>query len=457
MNIYNKIKAFSVLALVLFALAAFAGPKYIFLFIGDGMGPGQRQLGEAFAGKKLNINDMPVNGTTNTSSLNSKVTDSAAAGTALACGLKTNNGWIGMIPVKKVVKDKKTGKEIEVVAPEKIDSVVTDLKKQGYKIGLISSVPLNHATPASFYGHVKSRNMYDDLALQMAGSNIDFFGGDQLILKKLKKEDILKKFKENDFEVISEPKCLDSIKPGKKAYVCRKFDFVVDRGDKKPFTLADTVSLAIRMLDNKNGFFIMCEGGRIDWGCHKNDAGAAASETVAFDDAVKVARDFYRKHPDDTLIVVTADHETGGLIFTGGSMDGLHKQKNSYYDLTFKVKDLYKKQRPFKDVLKLVTDGYGLKNFTPEEVADIRRAWEIGWIPVKLRTPEEQVLYGRCSPVLIVAQNKLARQAGAKYISFNHTGQPVQTSAEGVGSNKFAGHTDNTDIPRIIRALIADK
>ena len=124
MNIYNKIKAFSVLALVLFALAAFAGPKYIFLFIGDGMGPGQRQLGEAFAGKKLNINDMPVNGTTNTSSLNSKVTDSAAAGTALACGLKTNNGWIGMIPVKKVVKDKKTGKEIEVVAPEKIDSAV---------------------------------------------------------------------------------------------------------------------------------------------------------------------------------------------------------------------------------------------------------------------------------------------------------------------------------------------
>lgn len=457
-NMYNKIKmVVCVFTVVLFALAATAKPKYIFLFIGDGMGPGQRQLGEAFAGKKLNMNDMPVNGMTTTHSLSSKITDSAAAGTALACGLKTNNGWIGMIPVKKTVKDEKTGKEVETVSTKKIDSIVPDLKKQGYKVGIISSVPLNHATPAAFYGHVKSRNMYDELALQMADSDVDFFGGDQLALKKMKPKDILMKFQEKNLEVYNEPDNLDNIKPGKRVYVCRKFDFVVDRGDKKPFTLADTVSLAVRLLDNPGGFFIMCEGGRIDWGCHKNDAGAAASETVAFDDAVKVARDFYHKHPEDTLIIVTADHETGGLSFTGGSMDGLRNQKNSYYDLTFKLRDMYKKQLPFKDVLKLVSDGYGLKNLSTEEIADFHRAWELGWIPAKLRTAEEQRRFGSCNPMLIVAQDKLARQAGVKYISYSHTGQSVQTSAEGVDSDKFAGPTDNTDIPRIIRTLISDK
>jgi alkaline phosphatase len=450
---FSKIIVFALA--VLFADILWAGPKYVFLFIGDGMGSNQIKLAERVNGKKLQFQSFPVHSMVTTFSLNKPVTDSAAAGTALASGNKTNNGWLGMVPVKTQVKDEKTGKMIDKVIPEKVDSIVPFLKKRGMKIGIISSVYLNHATPASFYGHVKSRNMYDALALQMADSNIDFFGGDGLALKKLKKEDILKKFTDNGYQIIENPKAPIKLQSDKKCYVFREFQFVADQHEKTPLTLAGTVELAIKQLDNPKGFFIMCEGGRIDWGCHKNDAGASATETIAFDKAVKVACEFYQKHPDDTLIIVTADHETGGLeLIQPGMAEILLKQKQSYYYLTFKLREMYAKKRPFKAVAKLLLESYGFDKLPPAETAELRRAWEIGWVPPALRSPEQKKLYGSCNPPLVYLQKKLASKAGVKYTTYGHSGQPVPVAAVGTGSDAFAKDCDNVDIPKKIKMVV---
>jgi alkaline phosphatase len=452
-----KTTLFCALFVMLIAPGLFAGPKYVFLFIGDGMGANQRKLGDMVAGKTLLMNTLPVWGTTTTHSANREITDSAAAGTALACGVKTNNKWLGMVPVKKQVKDEKTGEMIEKLEVKPVESIVPFLKKRGMKVGIISSVMLNHATPAAFYGHVKHRGQYDDLALQMADSEIDFFGGDKLALRKLKKDEIFKKFADKGYKVIENPQSPVDLKQGEKYYVFRDFKFVVDQHEKTPLTLAGTVDLAINLLDNPKGFFIMCEGGRIDWACHKNDAAATATETIAFDDAVKVAYDFYRKHPKETLIIVTADHETGGLEIIGqGNPEVLLKQKASYYDLTFKLREMYAKKRPFKAVLKLLKDCYGLDKITPEEIAKLRKTWELGWVPGKLRTPEQKKQYGSCNPPLVYIQNKLATQAGVKFTRYGHSGQTVPTTAVGVGAEKFKTNCDNTDIPKKIKEIILE-
>ncbi len=289
--------------------------KYVFLFIGDGMGCHQRQLPETAAGKKLLINQLPVHGMTRTASANDAVTDSAAAGTALACGVKTNNGVVGMN-----------------AKGEQVDSIAVQAQKQGMKVGIISSVPLNHATPAAFYAHCDSRGDYDAIAMMMADSGFDFFGGCTLItsdsdkiknnMKKtgqdtsvdpVKASKILSLMNDKGYKVVAFPTDLSTVDASGKTFIYRDMTNVIDETPANGFNLPQLTAKAIKALENPKGFFIMVEGGRIDWACHANDGAAAIAEVIAFDDAVSEAYKFYQQHPDDTLIVVTADHETGGL------------------------------------------------------------------------------------------------------------------------------------------------
>ncbi len=244
-------KLISLVFLFLAGLVFAEGPKHVFLFIGDGMSLPQRMLAEKEG--PLAMNTLPFQAPTRTSSASDYVTDSAAAATAIACGVKTRNGSVGLDPEGK-----------------RLVSCAELAKKAGKKVGILTTVPITHATPAGFYAHRESRKMTKEIEADRLASGFDFFAGHA--------EASLKN-------------------PGP--------------------ALADLVRKALAALEGPEGFFLMAEGGLIDWAGHANDTEALIRETRAFDDAVKVALEFLEKHPDDTLVIVTGDHETGGLTLEG--------------------------------------------------------------------------------------------------------------------------------------------
>ena len=187
----------------------------------------------------------------------------------------------------------------------------------------MTSVNLNHATPAAFYAHQASRNSYYEIGLELIESNFDYFAGGALLSPTGNEEDqtdLYQLAEEAGYTVVrtqAEAEALTA-DTGKTIVI---EEHLAD-SDSMPYAmdleegqwgLADYVEKGIEMLDNDNGFFMMVEGGKIDWACHANDAAATISDTIAFDNAVAKAVEFYEEHPDETLILVTGDHETGGL------------------------------------------------------------------------------------------------------------------------------------------------
>ncbi len=246
----KKFLMFSALAIVLCGCVS-NRPKNVILLIGDGMGVAQRTIAEEYSRRQGNgmlaMHTLPHQGITRTVSASSLVTDSAAAGTAMACGVKTNKGYLGLDP-----------------QGQSYDSCAVLAKRKGCKVGLLTTVPITHATPAAFYAHVKDRNATAEIAVQLKEVNFDYCQGD------------------------------------------------IPVASQNPQALADATEAALQKLANPKGFFLMVEGGQIDWACHDNEPHKMLQETLAFDAAVKVALAFQAGHPD-TLILVTGDHETGGL------------------------------------------------------------------------------------------------------------------------------------------------
>lgn len=334
--------------------------KYVFLFIGDGMATPQRMIAEEFSRKaghgKLALNTLHFHATTRTCSANSLVTDSAASATAIACGAKTNNGMVGVDP-----------------EGNRLQSVAEFARDRGRKVGIITSVTLNHATPAGFYGHRRSRSEGYALGLDLIASNFDFFGGGGLSRYKEREPDIYTLAKKAGYTVTVGKKELDALKPGEKAIaLADKLDkampYAIDGQENMP-TLDEITAKAVSLLDNPKGFFIMVEGGAIDWAGHSNDAATNLREVLAFDKAVKVALAFYEKHPDETLIITTGDHETGGMTmgFAGSGyamfMERLVNQKCSvpkFADLVTQAK----KDKPdltFEGIKPLLTEKFGFR------------------------------------------------------------------------------------------------
>lgn len=280
-----------------------ANVKYVFLFIGDGMGINHVKMTEKNLAdnnqEKLLFPTFPVKTATTTYSANAKITDSAASATAIACGVKTNNGVIGLDPA---------GNEVE--------SVATFAKKNNRKVGILSSININHATPAAFFAHNIKRSNYNEIGKNLVDSNFDYFAGGAVLDSK-KTFNIYELAKQNGFTVIQELGTIDELKnvTGNKLLISvpktMKYDRKVDNG--KAATLADLVDFGISYLDNPNGFFMMTEGGLIDVEAHANKTKDVIGEVIAFNEAILVAYNFAKKHPNETLIVVTTDHETGDL------------------------------------------------------------------------------------------------------------------------------------------------
>ena len=459
-------------------------PKYVFLFIGDGMSYPQIQSTSDYLGalndedywqaqpslddnqgaildgpEYLNFMNFEGVGTAVTYDSNSFAPDSASTATSIATGHKTYSGSINVDETGTV--------EYETIAEQ--------LKAQkGYEIGVITSVNLNHATPAAFYAHQASRSNYYDIGLEMVESDFDYFAGGGLLDptgSEGDQTDLYQLAQEAGYTVARTYAEADAISADTdKAIIIEEnladsdaIPYEIDRTDDM-WSLADYVEKGIEVLDNDTGFFMMCEGGKIDWACHANDAGSSIHDTQALADAVQVAIDFAAEHPDETLILVTGDHETGGLTigFAGTDydtyLDLLENQKISYAKFDSDYVASYKENKtPFEDVLSDIEELFGLKAqgaaddklvLTEYEMEQLRAAYEksVNGTAASQYEQEEYVLYGTYEPLSVTITHIINNKSGISFTSYSHTGLPVAVLAEGVGAENFSGYYDNTQI-----------
>jgi len=377
--------------------------KYVFYFIGDGMGFSHISLTEGYLATKegkignspLCFTQFPVMGMATSYSANRYITCSSAAGTALATGSKTNNGMLGVTPDSS-----------ELV------SIAYKIHNAGFPVGITTSVTIDHATPASFYANSAARSDYYSIAQQLASSGFEFFGGGGFYGAKDKREQEMSLYDiasqagyefaygvdEYDAKKGSADKMILFQKGEKKN---NDLPYVAERED-GDLSLPQVVESAVDFLNNQDGFFLMVEGGKIDWAAHSNDLAGTIFEMLDFDQAIAAAYEFYKQHPDETLIVVTADHETGGVTLGRG--------KGYVYDLSVVG-------RPQKGNVEGVSTD--VSNYmSGVSVDSLSKVAKIGWTTT------------------------------------SHTGGAVPVFAVGAGSGLFAGRQDNTDIPkRICKAM----
>lgn len=472
----------ALLCLTLFVSAQEA--KYVFYFIGDGMGPNQVLGTEMYLAEKagkigyspLFFTKFPVAGMARTYSKSNGITDSAAAGTALAAGVKTNNSAVGVDAAKKPVM-----------------SIAKTLQSKGRAIAICTSVSIDHATPACFYANVPNRKSYYKIGSQLPESGFDFFAGagfqSPINKNNPNKPSLYSKAETagytiargwadfNEKKATAKKMILVQEKDGlknKDFKAASSIPYEIDR-DNDDLTLAQITKAAIEFTPKENGFFMMIEGGMIDWGCHNNDALAAFHEVIEMDEAIKIAYQFYQEHPDSTLIVITADHETGGLSLGRDgdytlNLKAIDAQQKSGYEFNKMVRSRYKKsikepeegkKKPapyvWEDVKQDLTDYFGFYTAT-ELTDDENNALMNCWY--KLSGNEKKIVstsFGEEYDFGVVATKILDKRGQIAWTTRGHTAANVPVYAIGVGAEKFNGWQDNTEIPMKILELATPK
>lgn len=276
--------------------------KNIIYLIGDGMGISHitsTMIAQQYT--PLALERAEYVGLQKTYSSNNLITDSAAAGTALSAGTKTYNGAIGVDDNKQPVEN------IREVA-----------EKMGMATGVVATYAVTHATPAAFMGHTESRNQQDLIAEQFLNTNVDVFfgGGQKYFMQRADSLDLVGKLQEKGYTIATSLEEIADIKEGKVGVLAARKGLptmLKGRGNFLPEATTKALEiLTANAKKNKSGFFLMVEGSQIDGEAHANNIEGVVAEIVDFDAAVKIAFDYADKHPG-TLVVVTADHETGGL------------------------------------------------------------------------------------------------------------------------------------------------
>lgn len=464
-------------------------PKYVFVFIGDGMSYPQIQSAAYYTGKDaagivdvvkksenpsdspemkaLSFYQFPVAGSASTYDATSFAPDSASTATSIFTGYKTHSSSINVDITKKI--------KYRTIAEQ-----LRDQKK--YKIGVISTVNLNHATPAATYAHQASRKSNYPIGQELVSSNFEYFAGGALMDPQDKNKDktsIYDLAKNAGYKVCFDQKSAAALKNGDKALVIAETladsDSMSYDNDRKEgeWALRDYVRKGIEVLDNKTGFFMMVEGGKVDWACHANDARSSIADTLALSEAVEEAISFYNKHPKETLILVTADHETGGLTIGYAGTDynlffrTLDSQKISYAKFDSDYVSAYKKNgTSFEAVMKDVEKLFGLKMpgadgsnkngglvLTDYELSRIKTAYEKTIKNDKNRSQMEYDIYGTYEPLTITITHILNAKSGLGWTSNSHTGLPVPVFALGAGQEEFKGFYDNTEIYKKLAKL----
>ncbi|MBV1922843.1 MAG: alkaline phosphatase, partial [Flavobacteriaceae bacterium] len=279
-------------------------PKNIILLIGDGMGLSEISASQFYNKEKTNFERFPVIGLIKTSSSSDVITDSAAGATAFSAGIKTYNGAIG------VDKDSLS-----------VETIVEQISKKNIASGVVSTSSITHATPASFYAHSKMRRMHEDIATDMVASDIEFFAGGGLDFFKNRKDqiDLIAQLKNKGFDIITDK--LPTTASNKKQAILLAGNAMPKMLDGRGDFLPNATKLALETLSkNEEGFFLMVEGSQIDWGGHDNDADYLISELIDFDKTIGVALEFAKQN-GETLVIVTADHETGGFTLASDNND----------------------------------------------------------------------------------------------------------------------------------------
>ncbi len=392
------IVAIAVLSVVSCSVQGNKNAKYVFYFIGDGMGFSHISLTEGYLATKegkignnpLCFTQFPVMGMATSYSANKYITCSSAAGTALATGSKTNNGMLGVTP-----------------DTTELTAISYKIHDAGFPVGITTSVTIDHATPGSFYANSSARSDYYSISEQLATSGFEFFGGGGFYGAQDKREaekSLYDIAKENGYEFAYGLEEFNAKKGNAEKLILFQADekkrnndlpYVTERVD-GDLELPQVVEAAVDFLNNEDGFFLMVEGGKIDWAAHSNDLQGTIMELLDFDQAITVAYEFYKQHPDETLIVVTADHETGGVTLGRG--------KGYVYDLS-------------------VVDKVNEAAASDSDVSNYMSG---------------------------ISKDSLSVAAQIGWTTTSHTGGAVPVFAIGAGSGMFAGRQDNTDIPKKI-------
>ena len=441
--------------LTLLSLTASAELKYVFFFIGDGMGMGHVMSAETYNREVLHNQDnilmmqFPVASMAMTYSASSPITDSAAAGTALATGVKTKNGMIGMNP--------------DTVA---VASVATQLKERGWGIGVITSVAFDDATPATQYAHCKSRKLYDEIGKDGAVSGFDFIGGANSLMAGKdadKAKVIFDRYRDNGYDVVFGLENVKNAK-GKKILVagctpqrCNDFPYTIDSLPGAPKIQVLTKQCLDHMLKvSPKHFYMLVEGGNIDHAAHANDGATVVKEVLNFQESIRVAYDFYLQHPDETLIVITADHDTGGMTLgvqdgnklpTLADIDYRKISKTEFEDYCTSHSDI-----TWESMKQFLTDKTGLWSHikvTDAEEQSLKEAFD-----ASKNAETEKTLYKNFNHFSSVVFNLLNHKNGIGFTTFSHTGNPVPVFAIGKGADSFKDLNNNIEIPEKFRKLL---
>lgn len=452
-------------------------PKYVFFFIGDGFAAPQLTLTERALNNpdfknatlqdaglgQLTMSTFPVTGMQTTMAEDRFITGSAASATALATGYKTT--------INTISKNGDRTQNLKTMAEMARD--------KGMKVGIVSSVSIDHATPACFYAHEDTRGNYNAIAAQMASSGFDYFAGgypkgdfQKYRDRAADPKDITAEMTNAGYTVTTNRAELNAAQPGSKVWAYTEYDgdgalnYEIDRKESE-VSLSEFTQRGIELLDNENGFFMMVESGKIDWACHANDAVSAIVDAIEFDEAIAKAVDFYNQHPDETLIVITGDHECGGLTLgyagtkyeTAISM--LENQHISYQFYTERVMGWKEAgNMTFEAALADLKTEFGLGDtsidgameLTDYETELLENAFNASMTGESAYGDEDTFLKygGYYDPFTVTATHILNNKAGLDWTSYSHTGVPVPVFAMGQGEYEFMGYYDNTDIAKKI-------
>jgi len=417
-------------------------PRGVILMIGDGMGYSQISFGRNLhlqPGERFAMESMPVLGSVTTYSSSNWVTDSAAAATAMATGIKISNKRIGLDDIDR---------ELRTLADE--------AKAQGWRFGYVTNTSITHATPASFYGHVKNRYDPEDLAqlavqlveqaphVALGGGWAEFLPIEESGGKRLDKRNLLDEAKALGYEVLDSTGQLPSELPDRVIGLFGGSHLLFDL-DKQglpaalhPPTLAQLARAGIDVVDrDSRSFFLMIEGGRIDHGGHAFDAATVGAQMKSFDETVGTVLEYQKENPD-VLVILTADHATGGLAVNDFSdWDLLRGQRASVDSMVSRVLD---EADPAQ--IDELNELAGYDAFDPARFELIKNAGD-------------KYAIGRA------IGTALSERSGVTFVprvdpwsTAGHTGEDVPLFAVGPGAERFGGMLDNTDIPKRLAEIL---
>lgn len=460
----KQIKSIRKLLVTLSVLLAFSlnaqEAKYIFYFIGDGMGPGHVMITDTYRRlalgetEPLTMLQFPVHSLATTYSASSPVTDSAAAGTALSTGSKTRNSMLGM--------------NADTIA---VTSIAKYLHDSGYGVAIMTNVAADDATPGAFYAHVPNRNMYYEIGCQAAESGYELIAGASLrgLTKDGKSTGLAEYIAQQGVDLLTDPEAVAQSSNRRIILTPSASIWEWDMGfnvDSIPGAMSvnDLTLTAINHLSRHtpDKFFMMIEGGNIDHAAHANDGGTVVKEVYAFDKAIATALDFYRQHPDETLIVITADHDTGGMTvgnnYTGymAHPEYIVPQNISKDMFSIYCDSLMKAQEKptWEQMKQYLTDHLGFFTVVPlsqRREDHLKDAFNATFIDGQ--SNRQQTLYSNFNTFPVEVFNMLNEKAGIGWTTLAHTGNFVPVFAIGVGSELFNGLNDNTAIPmKILKA-----